>query len=119
MSPAEIWELARFGVSAVLVLAGLLFVLAGAIGVLRLPDFYTRIHAAGLTDTLGAALVLLGLIVKAGFTLLAAKLALVALFLFLTSPTAAHAIAHAAHRAGLEPMLGRLRRRGKTDEDPA
>lgn len=108
MSPAEIWEMARMAVAAVLVVAGLLFVIAGAIGVLRLPDFYTRLHAAGVTDTLGAELILLGLAIQAGFTLTAAKLLLVGVFLFLTSPTATHTIAHAAHEAGLKPLLNRF-----------
>ncbi|WP_421792302.1 monovalent cation/H(+) antiporter subunit G [Hyphobacterium sp.] len=94
-------------VSAILMAIGVIFVLAGAIGVVRLPDFYTRLHAAGVTDTLGAELIILALILQAGFTLLAAKLALVGFILFLTSPTATHAVANAAHRAGLNPLLSR------------
>jgi multicomponent Na+:H+ antiporter subunit G len=112
MSAAElylVWETVQFGLSAVLVIAGLFFVFAGAIGVLRLPDFYTRLHAAGVTDTLGAELVLLGLAVQAGLSLLTAKLFLVGLVLVLTSPAATHAIAHAAHTAGLKPLLGRFK----------
>lgn len=91
------------------VLAGLFFVLAGTLGVLRLPDFYTRLHAAGMTDTLGAELILLGLIIQSGFTQMSLKLLLVAFFLLLTSPTATHAVAHAAYKAGLEPILGKYR----------
>lgn len=98
----------QFAVSAVSIAIGLGFVLAGAIGVLRLPDFFTRLHAAGVTDTLGAELILFGLAVQAGFTLLAAKLVLVGVFLFLTSPVAAHAIAHAAHASGQKPLLARF-----------
>jgi len=105
----ELLSLAQNAVSAILVAAGLVFVLAGAIGVLRLPDFYTRLHAAGVTDTLGAELILIGLAIQAGFTLLAAKILLVGMFLFMTSPTATHAIAYAAHKAGLDPMLKRFK----------
>jgi len=85
------------------------FVIAGALGVIRMPDFYTRTHAAGITDTLGAEMILLGLIVQAGFSQTSLKLLLVAFFLFLTSPTATHAVANAAHHAGLKPLLGRFR----------
>ena len=86
--------------------AGLFFVLAGTIGVLRLPEFYTRLHAAGMTDTLGAELILLALIFQADNLQMVLKLLLVAFFLFVTSPTATHVVAHAAFRAGLKPMLG-------------
>jgi len=102
-------NLIRDGLSVVSILGGLFFVLAGTLGVLRLPDFYTRLHAAGMTDTLGAELVLLGLIIQSGFTQMSLKLFLVAFFLLLTSPTATHAIAYAAYKAGLEPKLGKYK----------
>jgi len=91
------------------IIGGLFFVLAGTLGVLRLPDFYTRLHAAGITDTLGAELILIGLIIQSGFTQLSLKLLIVAFFLFITSPTATHAVAHAAYQAGLKPKLGKYR----------
>lgn len=87
--------------------AGLFFVFSGTIGVLRLPDFYTRLHAAGMTDTLGAELILLGLVFQSGFSQMTLKLLMVAFFLFVTSPTATHAVAHAAYKSGLKPVLGR------------
>lgn len=87
--------------------AGLFFVLAGTIGVLRLPDFYTRLHAAGMTDTLGAELILLALIFQTDNLQMVLKLLLVAFFLLVTSPTATHAVAHAAYKAGLKPLLGK------------
>lgn len=96
--------------------AGLFFVFAGTIGVLRLPDFYTRLHAAGMTDTLGAELILLGLIFQSGFSQMTLKLLLVAFFLFVTSPTATHAVAHAAYKSGLKPVLGRYRAPSLEDE---
>jgi len=103
----EILLLLRDVASIGLMAIGVIFVLAGAIGVVRLPDFYTRMHAAGVTDTLGAEMIVLGLMLQAGFTLLSAKLLLVGFILFLTSPTATHAVANAAHRAGLNPLLSR------------
>ena len=95
--------------TVVSMVAGLFFIMAGTIGVLRLPDFYTRLHAAGMTDTLGAELVLLALIFQCDNLQMVLKLLLVAFFLLVTSPTATHAIAHAAYRAGLKPLLGEYR----------
>lgn len=97
------------GVAIACISIGLLFVLGGTLGVLRLPDFFTRLHAAGMTDTLGAELILLGLIVQEGFTQLSLKFLFVSMFLLLTSPTATHAVANAAHQAGLKPLLGRYK----------
>ncbi len=84
-----------------LLLAGAFFIMVGGIGIVRLPDFFTRLHAAGVTDTLGAELIVLGLILQAGFSLIAVKLLLIGAFIFLTSPTATHAIASAAYVAGM------------------
>lgn len=95
--------------SGLLIGTGVFFVLAGSIGIIRLPDFYSRMHAAGMTDTLGAELVIMGLIVQAGFSQTSLKLLLIAFFLFITSPTASHAVANAAHQAGLKPLLGKFR----------
>lgn len=83
---------------------GLLCMVAG-IGLHRLPDFYTRMHANGVGDTLAAPLILLGLLLQAGEALVAAKLILVLSLLFLTSPTSAHALARAAFAHGLRPVL--------------
>lgn len=95
--------------STAFLISGVFFVLAGAIGVVRLPDFYTRMHAAGMTDTLGAELIILGLMVQSGFTQTSLKLLLIAFLLFITSPTSSHAVANAAHQAGLKPLLGKFR----------
>ena len=92
-------------ISAGLLAAGSIFVLIGAFGLIRLPDFYTRLHAAGITDTLGAELILLGLMFQAGLSLVTVKLILISLFIFFTSPTATHAVANAARVMGLKPML--------------
>jgi multicomponent Na+:H+ antiporter subunit G len=84
-----------------LLLAGAVFCVIGGIGVLRLPDLYTRTHAVSVSDSLGAVLVLLGLAVQADSGLAAAKLATIVLFLLLTGPATAHALVKAAYSRGL------------------
>ena len=91
--------------SWVLILIGSLGLIAGGIGVLRLPDVYTRMHAASITDTLGAGALILGLMIQAGFTLVAVKLFLMLVFFFFTSPTSSFSLAHAALSSGIEPIL--------------
>ena len=87
-------------------LAGSFFVIVGGLGLLRLPDFYARIHAAGVTDTLGAWLILIGLMFQSGATWNTPKLVLVLFFLLCTSPVSSHALAKAAWGRGLAPKLG-------------
>ena len=89
------------------IIAGSALLLIGALGMIRMPDFYTRLHPAGIIDTLGASLILAGLTLQAGWTLVAAKLVLIFLLLMLTSPTACHATARAALAAALRPRLSR------------
>lgn len=88
-------------VSAVLLFTGGFLVFVGGLGVMRMPEFFTRMHAASLTDTGGAALILLGLMLQGGLTLVPLKLAAIFLFLFLTSPTASYALANAALLSGV------------------
>ena len=92
--------------SWILIVAGGLFSVIGAVGVLRMPDFYTRVHAASVTDVVGSLAILLGLGLQAGFTLTAAKLAVVALLIFFTSPAATHALVKAALERGVAPLGG-------------
>ena len=92
--------------SWVLLAAGGLACVVGAVGMLRMPDFYTRIHAASVSDALGAGLILAGLLLQAGWTLVAVKLVAIGLLLFFTSPAATHALAKAALERGLQPLLG-------------
>lgn len=96
--------------SWVLIVLGSFFIVTGATGMLRMPDLYTRIHAASVIDTLGAALLASGLILQAGFTLVTAKLLFVLLLFYFTGPVAAHALAQAALHAGVEPILDEDRR---------
>ena len=85
--------------------AGGLFCIVGGVGLIRMPDFYTRVHAASVIDTLGAGLMLVGLLLQAGLTLVGAKLVVIGLLLLVASPTATHALVRAAMHRGLEPLL--------------
>ena len=95
---------ALFSLGPVLVIG--VFVLIGGIGALRMPNLYTRMHAASVTDTMGAALVLTGVMLQAGLSLATIKLAAILLFLLITSPTASYALANAALLAGIKPDAG-------------
>ena len=91
--------------SWICLLSGAVLGIVGGIGMHRFPDFYTRLHAAGITDTLCAALFLLGLGFQAGLSLATLKLLLIFIFVFVTSPTASHSLANAAMHGGLQPKL--------------
>lgn len=86
-------------------LTGGAFGILGGLGLLRFPDFYTRLHAAGMTDTLVALLIVIGLALQSGLSLLTVKLLLILLFLLFTAPTATHALARAAMVDGVEPRV--------------
>lgn len=85
--------------------AGVLFGVIAGIGLVRLPDLFTRMHAAGIGDTLAAGLVILGLMLQAGLTVNLVKLALIMIFILFTSPTSTHALAKAALHGGVKPLL--------------
>lgn len=89
--------------SWVLLTTGGACVLIGGIGALRLPNFYTRIHAASLTDTMATLLIFTGMMLQSGFSLATMKLFAIMLFLLLTGPTATYALANAALLSGLRP----------------
>jgi multicomponent Na+:H+ antiporter subunit G len=89
--------------AGILLGSGCFFLLTGGLGALRFPDFLSRMHPAAKGDTLGQALVLLGLMVELGFVLATLKLLLILLFLLVTSPTATHAMARAAHLSDQTP----------------
>ena len=92
-------------ISWLLLVTGSFFCLTGVIGLLRFPDFFSRIHAASLTDTLGAGLILTGLMLQAGWGLVLPKLIMILLFSFLAGTTASHAMARAALQSGLKPEV--------------
>ena len=91
--------------SGLCVAAGIVALITGSLGLIRLPDLFSRTHAVGMMDTAGVGFIILGLIIHEGFTLVSVKLALVGIFLFFTSPIATHAVAQVAYRAGLKPVL--------------
>jgi len=90
--------------SGVLMTVGGIFCVIGAAGMLRMPDFFTRMHAVSVIDTLGAGLIILGLMLQSGFTLASAKLVILALLIFFTTPTASHSLANAAFKRGVKPI---------------
>lgn len=111
-----LWEAFRPALGSALVLIGAILAVIGTVGVLRFPDFYTRLHAASVTDTAAATLAIVGMALLAPSFAVVFKLAIVWLFLFLTGPTSSHAIANAAHKAGLQPIIGRLGQRNGGNE---
>ena len=95
-------------------MAGVALAIIAGIGLIRLPDLFARMHAAGIGDTLAALLILLGLMLQSGWTLNLAKLALIFFFIFFTSPTSTHALAKAALHGGVQPLL-----KPKKDDAPS
>lgn len=91
-------------ISWIFLLGGSFFCLTGAVGLLRFPEFFSRIHAASLTDTLGASMILIGLMFQAGWGLALPKLILILIFSLLAGTTASHAMAKAALKSGLKPL---------------
>lgn len=90
-------------VSGICLVGGAVFVVIGAVGLVRLPDFFTRLHGAGVCETLGAWLVLLGLLLQSGWSMVTIKLIMIFLLLVVTGPTATHALAKSALHGGLKP----------------
>ena len=100
--------------SGLCIAAGIVALITGSLGLIRLPDLFSRTHAVGMMDTAGVGFIILGLIIHEGFTLVSVKLALVGIFLFFTSPIATHAVAQVAYRAGLKPILEEDRTGGRS-----
>ena len=96
--------------SGFFIACGVLALLIGSLGLLRLPDVYCRIHAVGMIDTAGASFIILGMIIHEGFTLVTVKLVLIGVFMFFTSPIATHAVAQVAFKSGVVPVGRNLAR---------
>ncbi|QLH79302.1 monovalent cation/H(+) antiporter subunit G [Halosimplex rubrum] len=96
MTPREIAVL-------VLSLGGVFFAIVAAVGLVRLPDLYTRAHSTSKSETLGAVLTLSAVAIAFGTSMSTVKAVLLLVFMFLTNPTAAHAITRAAAEQGIEP----------------
>jgi multicomponent Na+:H+ antiporter subunit G len=92
------------------ILAGSFFTIVGALGLVRMPELYTRIHAASVVDTLGLGLLAVGMMLQAGFTLVTVKLLFLLLLFFFTTPVITHALAQAALHEKIAPMLAEDRR---------
>ena len=90
--------------SWIFLLGGSFFAVVGGVGVIRMPDLYTRLHAAGITDTMGAGLILTGLMFQAGLTMVTVKLLLVLGFMWFSSPVSTYALARATMAHGQEPF---------------
>ena len=90
--------------SGFFILLGVLALLIGALGLLRLPDVYCRIHAVGMIDTAGASFIILGLAFHEGISLVTVQLLFIGIFLFFTSPIATHAVAQVAYKSGVMPV---------------
>ncbi len=92
-----------FVIEIILLAMGGFFIVTGSIGLIRFPDVYTRMHATGKCDTLGAALILTACMVHEGFSFVTIKLLFILVFIYIVNPTATHAIARVAHMAGVIP----------------
>lgn len=101
----EIYSWGIFALSWVLVVSGSFFVLVGSIGLIRMPDLFTRMHAVSVVDTIGAGLLIGGMMLQAGASIVTLKLLFIFLLLVLSSPVATHALAQAALHAGERPEL--------------
>ncbi|MGE0630021.1 MAG: monovalent cation/H(+) antiporter subunit G [Hyphomicrobiaceae bacterium] len=99
-----------------LIVAGSIFIVIGAVGMVRMPDVYTRMHAASVIDTLGAGLLILGLVLQAGLSLNALKLLILLALIFFFGPVVTHALAQASLHEGVEPLLSEDRRERRSSE---
>ena len=102
-------------VTWIFILAGSFFYLIGAIGLIRMPDVFTRMHATSVSDTLGAGLLVAGMMIQAGWGLVSAKLLIILAILIFTGPVATHALARAAKWGGMSPQLAEDRINGNKD----
>lgn len=100
-------ELSIEVLSWICIVSGSFFVVVGAFGSWRLEDFWARLHAASVTDSGGVILLIVGMCLQAGPTLITVKLLIIGLFLFITGPTATHAVANAALVSGLRPKVAK------------
>lgn len=91
-------------ISYFFIFTGAFLMTTGTIGVIRFPDFYTRLHPAGISDSLGAPMVLTGIAINTPFEMATTKVLLIIIFMWITGTTATHALAKSAHQSGLKPI---------------
>lgn len=104
--------------AVVLMLGGAFFLTVSCLGLIRLPDFYSRTHAVGKAETLGSILTLLGLIIYSGWALNSLKVFLILLFIGVANPTATHAVLRAALSSGLAPWTLKDKKAEKNQPPP-
>lgn len=92
-------------ISWIFLAGGMLFSVIGGLGIVRLPEFFSRMHGGGITDTMGAALIIVGLLIQSQSILVVVKLLMILFFLIVTSPSSCHALAKSALSHGLKPEL--------------
>ncbi len=109
--------LAQQIITIILMVGGLFFLTVSAVGLLRFPDFYSRLHAVGKSETLGAILLLAGLAVYNGWALSTMKIMLILFFVMMANPTATHAIAQTALHSGLQPWTRKKKKTKQEDKD--
>lgn len=100
--------------SWILILAGSFFVIVGALGLVRMPEIFTRMHAASIIDTAGVGLLILGMSLQAGLSLVTLKLFFLLALFFFTGPVVTHALAQACLHEGIKPRLSEDRRKDRT-----
>jgi len=105
-------DVIQIGLSGILLAAGSFFFFVGGLGLMRMPDVFTRMHAGSIADTAGAGLMLAGMMVAAGIGFVSVKLVVILGIILFTSPIATHALAQAALHAGVEPILSGKGKRG-------
>lgn len=103
--------------SWILILAGSFFVIVGAVGLVRMPEIFTRMHAASIIDTAGVGLLILGMSLQAGLSLVTLKLFFLLALFFFTGPVVTHALAQACLHEGIQPRLSEDRRKGRIVDD--
>lgn len=96
--------------SWIFLMLGCFLGISGAVGIFQFKEFYSRVHAASVTDTLCVFFIMAGLVLQSGFTLVTVKLVLAVALLWFTSPVASHALIHAAYLTGLKPKLTTTRK---------
>ncbi len=101
-----------------LISLGSFFTIAGAIGVVRMPDLFTRIHAAGVIDTAGVGFLVLGMMLQAGLSLVVLKLLFILALFFFTGPVVTHALAQAALHEKIDPLLAEGAQRNRAIAKP-
>ena len=92
-------------ISVLFLVVGSFFAVIGGVGIVRLPEFFSRMHGAGITDTMGAGMIIIGLTFQSGASLVTVKLLMILFFLLVTSPSSCHALAKAAMTHGMSPVL--------------